>query len=131
MNDGSAATEGCVLIVDDELGMRETLSEVVEMAGCSAIVASNGAEAMKILAGLHPCLIILDLLMPVMGGIEMLDAMRKQPELRALRVVISTSAPNRAPRGLPVIPKPIDINLVWEMMRKTCRCTTQSMPAVV
>jgi CheY-like chemotaxis protein len=125
MTSGAAAAgppADCVLIVDDEDGIREVLAEVVAMAGCSALVAANGAEAMQILAEHHPCLIILDLLMPVMSGTEMLDAMKSVPELAALPVVISTSAPSRAPAGLPVIPKPIDINLVWEWMRRTCRC---------
>jgi CheY-like chemotaxis protein len=122
MTEGARAREECVLIVDDEDGIRETLTEVVEMAGCSAIVASNGAEAMKMLADHHPCLIILDLLMPVMNGKEMLDAMKAQPELAAVPVVISTSAPSRAPQGIPIIPKPIDVNVVGEWMRRSCRC---------
>jgi CheY-like chemotaxis protein len=125
-----AEAEPCVLIVDDEDGIREALAEVVEMGGCQAIVAANGAEAMKILASHHPCLIILDLLMPVMNGVEMLDAMKAQPELATLAVVISTSAPSRAPAGIPVIPKPIDVNVVWDWMRRTCRCTQTDLKVV-
>jgi CheY-like chemotaxis protein len=115
----------CVLVVDDEEGVREALREVVEMAGCSAMVAANGAEALKLLAKCRPCLIILDLLMPVMTGAELLEAMGKQPELATLAVVISTSAPGRAPPGWPVLPKPVDIAAVWDWMRRTCRCTEQ------
>jgi CheY-like chemotaxis protein len=125
-----ATAEDCVLIVDDEDGVRETLCEVVEMGGCSAIMARNGAEAMKILANRHPCLVILDLIMPVMSGIEVLDAMKRHPELKMLPVVISTSAPGRAPAGVPIIPKPIDLNTVWDWMRRTCRCTRPT-PKVV
>jgi two-component system response regulator CpxR len=102
--------------------VREALREVVEMAGCSAMVAANGAEALKLLAERRPCLIILDLLMPVMTGTEMLEAMRKQPELATLAVVISTSAPSRAPPGVPVLPKPVDIAAVWDCMRRMCHC---------
>jgi CheY-like chemotaxis protein len=130
MSDSGSSAGGCVLIVDDEDGIREALTEVVEMAGCSAVVACDGAEAMKILAECHPCLIILDLLMPVMSGTEMLEAMKRDPELADVPVVISTSAPSRAPAGVPVIPKPIDINLVWDWMRRTCLCTG-STPRVV
>lgn len=126
MTDHGPTTAGCVLIVDDEVGIRETLVELVEMGGCSAITAANGAEALKILADRVPCLIILDLLMPVMNGVEMLDAMKTEPALAAVPVVISTSAPSRAPAGIPVIPKPIDVNVVWSWMRRTCRCTLSS-----
>jgi CheY-like chemotaxis protein len=121
--------ESCVLVVEDEDDMREALREVIEMAGCKALLAANGADALKLLEARRPCLIILDLFMPVMTGFEMLEAMRRQPALAALPVVISTSAPGRAPPGVPVLPKPIDINHVWEWMHKTCRCARPA-PAV-
>jgi CheY-like chemotaxis protein len=113
---------GYVLVVDDEEGIRDTLSEVVEMGGCSAIAAANGAEALKVLAERRPCLVILDLLMPIMSGLELLEAIRKQPALATLPVVISTSAPSRAPPGVPVLPKPVDIRAVWDCMRQACSC---------
>jgi CheY-like chemotaxis protein len=116
------ALEECVLIVDDDEGIRDTLCELVEMAGCTAIVAPNGAEALEMLEHRRPCLIILDLLMPVMTGAEMLERMRSDPELALLPVLITTSAPGRAPAGVPVLPKPIDIDTVWGWMRRTCRC---------
>lgn len=115
---------GCVLIVDDEPDIRETLKEVVEMAGCSAVVAANGAEALALLETLRPCLVIVDLLMPVMTGNELVEAMRKRPELASLPVLISTSAPSRVPAGLPVLTKPIDIKTMWAWMQKTCVCAT-------
>ena len=124
MSEVVAGDDDCVLIVDDEEGIRDALCELVEMAGCSAILASNGAEALKVLEHRRPCLIIVDLLMPVMSGAEMLESMRRIPALAAVPVLISTSAPNRAPAGIPVVPKPIDIEIVWGWIRRTCRCTT-------
>lgn len=114
--------ERCVLIVDDEEDVRETLRDVVEMAGCSAILAASGEAAMRVLAEERPCLIILDLLMPGMTGPEVLEAMGQDPELCSLSVLISTSAPERAPVGVPVLPKPIDIDALFRWMRATCRC---------
>lgn len=117
------ATEGaCVLVVDDEEDVRETLRDLVEMCGCSAIVAANGAEALELLAERRPCMIILDLLMPVMTGEELLEAMRRQPALADLPVVISTSAPERAPQGVPVLKKPLDIDLFMTWLRRNCEC---------
>ena len=40
----------CVLVVDDEPDIRETLREAVEMAGCTAILAANGEDALKLMA---------------------------------------------------------------------------------
>ena len=118
----SAAAEPYVLVVDDEEGVRETLCDLIELVGCKAVAASNGAEALTLLRDARPCLIILDLLMPVMSGQEMLAAMQDQPDLASLPVVISTSAPSRAPKGVPVIPKPIDVNVMWDWIRRTCPC---------
>lgn len=117
--------EECVLVVDDEEGIRETLVEVIEMIGCSAISASDGAEALKMLAKRRPCLVILDLLMPVMTGMELLEAMRKDPALATIPVLISTSAPHRAPAGVPVLTKPFEIESIWGWIRRSCRCASQ------
>ena len=113
---------GCVLLVDDEEDILAALSELVEMTGCSAIVARNGAEALKILRERRPCLMILDLLMPVMDGNELLEILKGETELSKMPVLISTSAPARAPAGFPVAAKPIDIDFVWDWMRRTCTC---------
>ena len=112
----------CVLVVDDEEGIRETLAELVEMIGCTAMMAANGQEALKLMEQQRPCMIILDLLMPVMSGEEMLAVMKQRPALAGVPVLISTSAPGRAPAGVPVVAKPIDIEVVWDWIRRSCRC---------
>jgi CheY-like chemotaxis protein len=116
----------CVLIVDDEPDIRDTLRDVVEMGGCSALLASNGAQALELLGKHRLCLVILDILMPVMTGVELVEEIRKRPELAALQIVISTSAPSRAPAGLPVLAKPIDIKELWAWMARTCTCAGRS-----
>jgi response regulator RpfG family c-di-GMP phosphodiesterase len=129
MNLTSDTKEGCVLVVDDQEDIRETLREVIEMAGCTTLAAANGAEALELLEHHRPCLIVLDLLMPIMSGLEMLDALRNRPDLASLPVVISTSAPHLAPSGVPILPKPIEIAGLWGWMRRTCQCATaQPLP---
>jgi CheY-like chemotaxis protein len=115
------------LVVDDEEGIREALAELIEMIGCTAMMAANGQEALRLMAQQRPCMIILDLLMPVMSGEEMLAAMRQQPALASVPVLISTSAPGRAPAGMPVVAKPIDIEVVWDWIRRSCRCPTSDL----
>jgi CheY-like chemotaxis protein len=129
MNAGAGARPGeCVLIVDDEELIRDSLREVVEMIGCSAVCAANGAEALKVLAETNPCLVILDLKMPVMSGPEFLEALARDPSLPTVPVVISTSAPQVAPAGFPVIPKPIDIDKVFAFVRRCCTCAPPPAP---
>jgi CheY-like chemotaxis protein len=118
----------CVLVVDDEPDIRETLREAVEMAGCTAILAANGEDALKLMTSRRPCMVIVDLMMPVMTGLELLQAMQQVPALADLPVVISTSAPRRAPPGLPILPKPIDLSALWRWMRQNCSCSSESLP---
>ena len=120
--------EGCVLIVDDEEDVRESLRDVVEMAGCTAILASSGEDALKLLADHKPCLVLLDLMMLGMSGGETLEAMRRDPALASLPVIVSTSSPERAPRGVPVLPKPIDIDALLGWLRLECRCPSGPLP---
>ena len=112
----------CVLVVDDEADTRETLREAVEMVGCTAVLAANGADALRLLRERKPCLMVLDLIMPVMTGEELLDILRQQSALAHLPVLISTSAPQRAPAGIPVLPKPIDLAAFWAWIRQNCHC---------
>ena len=111
-----------VMIVDDEVDIRETLREAIEMAGCKALLAANGADALELLAQHRPCVIIIDLAMPVMTGQELLEILRREPAFAALRVVVSTSAPRRAPPGVAVLPKPIDLSAFWDAIHQNCRC---------
>ena len=111
-----------VLIVDDEEGVRESLRDVVEMVGCSAFLAASAEEGLALLVDRRPCLVVLDLLLPGMSGTEMLESMRRNPALAGMPILISTSAPERAPRNVPVLAKPIDIDALCGWMRRSCHC---------
>ncbi len=112
----------CVLIVDDDADERESLRDVVEMLGLSALMAANAEEALAILVDADPCLVILDVLMPRMTGVQMLEQMSHDPRLSQLPVVMSTSAPERVPGGVAVLPKPVDIEALCGWMKRSCRC---------
>jgi CheY-like chemotaxis protein len=124
MNAGATAAEdhSCVLIVDDEEDVRESVRDVVEMVGCSALMAANAKEALALLVHRRPCLVVLDIIMPGMTGIQLLEEIRRKPELAGVPVVMSTSAPERAPGGVMVLPKPLDIEAFSKLMHHSCRC---------
>lgn len=66
-----------VLVVEDDLAVRETLRDVLEMEGYRVLTAENGAEALAVLSrSTPPCLILLDLMMPVMDGWQLLEILR-------------------------------------------------------
>ena len=71
--------EPIVLVVDDEEGIRETLSGIFEDEGCSIVTANSGEEALDILKEQNPDLILLDIWLPGIDGIQTLE------EIKALR----------------------------------------------
>jgi CheY-like chemotaxis protein len=67
-----------VLVVEDDEEIRELLEQIIEMESYEVKTASNGKEAMELISLLHPRLVLLDLMMPVMNGWEVLSALRKK-----------------------------------------------------
>ncbi len=117
--------EECVLVVDDDRDSRDTLCDVIEAKGCLVLMASNGREALAILAQRRPCLMILDLLMPIMSGAELLEELKRHPEHASLNIVISTSASHLAPPGMTLLAKPFALHDAWALLRKSCRCAAE------
>ena len=79
-----------ILIIDDDEISRTTLREIFKAEPTWEIVeASNGQDALDLLCdGLHPDLCLVDLVMPEVGGIELLRRIRRDPTLRALRAAV-------------------------------------------
>jgi CheY-like chemotaxis protein len=111
-----------VLVVDDEEGMCETLKDVFEDEGFTVNMASNGAEALTLLRGMtvKPCIVILDLLMPVLDGNTVYRTMKADPTLAQVPIVISTSDPSRAPSGAMILKKPVSLAVLLDQVRRCC-----------
>jgi two-component system alkaline phosphatase synthesis response regulator PhoP len=70
-----------ILIVDDEPDILEFLSYNIRKEGFKVFVASNGQEALRIVQQINPSLILLDVMMPIMDGIETCQIIRKDLNL--------------------------------------------------
>lgn len=86
-----------ILIVDDEFPIVETLGEIVSLEGYGFTGAANGKEALDRVCACPPALILLDYMMPVMDGLQLLDALRADPALAPIPVVMMTAAPVSLP----------------------------------
>jgi chemosensory pili system protein ChpA (sensor histidine kinase/response regulator) len=89
-----------ILIVDDSLSNRKSLSLMVEQMGYQAITAVDGLEALQHLHGLPIALILTDLEMPRMNGLEMTQAIRIWPEKRHLPIIMITSRSTKKHRQM-------------------------------
>jgi two-component system, sensor histidine kinase and response regulator len=106
-----------VLVVDDEIDIRESLRDALKDEGYEVHMASNGQEALDLLPQLpRPCAVILDILMPVMSGADAFRAIRATPSLADVPILISTSDPSRAPSSALVMKKPISLERLLAVM---------------
>jgi CheY-like chemotaxis protein len=85
--------KGTILIVDDEFAIVETLQELLEEVGYRVRAANHGVEGLAQLSEERPDLILTDVMMPLMGGIEMLHAIRADTANRDIPVIVMSSAP--------------------------------------
>lgn len=116
-----------VLIVDDDETIVEMLADVVIETGHTVITAANGAAALALARAQPPALIISDVMMPVMDGYALLQAVREVPSLRDTLIVLMSAAfsPQRSPPSeLPpdgYVAKPFDLGVIEGLLERLPR----------
>jgi CheY-like chemotaxis protein len=84
-----------VLVVEDDAEVRGTMLKLLESEGYRAVGAANGQEAFALIrSGIRPCLILLDLGMPVMDGREFRATQLKDEKLAIIPVVVFSARPD-------------------------------------
>jgi CheY-like chemotaxis protein len=114
--------EGTVLVVDDDPGIRETLTAILEDAGYTVATAVDGA-ALRAARDLQPHVILLDIMMPVMDGVEVSQRLRADPATEDIPIIaMSAHYQLQAMAGsMPVddqLAKPFDLIEVERMVAR-------------
>jgi CheY-like chemotaxis protein len=111
-----------VLVVEDEQDSRDSLQEWLELEGYRVATAANGREALAWLAAHdgETCVVLLDLVMPVVDGWQVYEALRVTGRLATTKVLVTTSAPHRAPEGATVLAKPLDLDALVAAIGAVC-----------
>ena len=130
---GSSSLRGLrVLLVEDNKFNQQVAAEIMQNAGVQVVVANNGQEAMEILTEQRVDLVLMDLQMPVMGGLEATRLLRKSEQFRQLPVVALTAHAVGAVKGAcaeagidDYISKPIDPNELIGILEKWGNRSTQ------
>ena len=116
----------CILIVEDDEVMREVLSDLLTDEGYRVAGAANGREALNKLRQCEPpCLILLDLMMPVMSGWEFREQQRRDPSLAAIPIAVVTGVretPDQvaALGAVDYFQKPLDVDRLLEVVAQYC-----------
>lgn len=103
-----------VLLVEDDEGVRKLVRVTLEMHDFEVIEAADGLEGLLLMDEEKPDAVVLDLMMPDVGGERMLAQLRAATETRRMPVIVITGKPEIAPELLSLIgrtnflPKPFD-----------------------
>lgn len=86
-----------ILIVEDNAATRQPLARLLRYEGYETLCAKDGEEALEALRFMRPALILLDLLLPIMDGVEFLKVMRKNSRWEDIPVIVWSGASSNHP----------------------------------
>jgi CheY-like chemotaxis protein len=95
-----------ILVVDDEPDLRFILRRIFESAGHVVIESRNGADALEAVAASPPDLVVTDMMMPVMGGAELIRRLRAAPGSAGIPIMSVSGDPHLAGGADVIVPKP-------------------------
>jgi CheY-like chemotaxis protein len=104
----SDADDCDILVVEDSAEVSEAIVVLLEQQGYKVNAAANGEEAMELLHQHKPSLVFVDLIMPVLSGLDLIDAMRMDETLSQIPIVAMTAS-NLRPHGVPTLRKPFGV----------------------
>ncbi|HEU4555598.1 MAG TPA: response regulator, partial [Chitinophaga sp.] len=85
-----------VLLIEDNLEIRENTAEILELAGYEVLTAENGKIGMMLAFERQPHLVVCDILMPVMDGFEVLSSLQRDKHLRDAPFIFLTAKTEKA-----------------------------------
>ncbi|MCU1280778.1 MAG: Response regulator receiver protein [bacterium] len=116
-----------VFVVDDDTAIRESLADLLIEEGYKVVTAQNGQDALdklRLAAPGMPCVILLDLMMPVMTGSQFYAEQQKDPALASIPVVVISADGNVGARsrafGGDYLTKPVRIETVLGAVERHC-----------
>jgi CheY-like chemotaxis protein len=122
---------GNVLIVEDDAQTRDMITTLLAIEGFHAVAAEDGLEALHLLRAVRhgspnvPCLVLLDLKMPRLGGNEFRRAQLGDPTVANVPVAVMSGAADAAQRAqalgaVATVAKPIDVDALLDIVRRYC-----------
>ncbi len=115
-----------ILIVEDHADTRDAMRVMLEAEGYAVQTAANGREALNLLyTGLRPCVIVMDMTMPVMNGFEFRQEQLKYPDIAdipfiAYSAVLDLRRQAQHLRATAYLEKPIEFEHVLSIIRQHC-----------
>ena len=116
-----------VLVVDDEPAIRQLLDDLLSAEGHAVLSATDGRNALeKLRAGVRPCVILLDLMMPLLDGWQTAQQLRSDPELRTIPFAVIAANPRYEADAYRIgaaawLGKPVEIDALLQTVEHLCQ----------
>ena len=111
-----------VLVVEDDRDIRELLVELIEDTGYSVHAEPDGAGALTFLRDHRPRLVLLDINMPGVDGLTVIEELRQNRGLSQVSIVAITGGPSASvPFGIGFLQKPFDRDAVVDLVESHCK----------
>ncbi len=110
-----------ILIVDDEFGLADMISDLLGDRGHDVVLAIDGQRGLTCLEARVPDVVVTDLMMPVVDGPEMIRRMKADVRFAAIPVILMTALPEAVPAGAghdALLVKPFGIRLLIETIAR-------------
>ena len=118
---GATDTPATILVVEDERPVREMLAMALEGSGFVVLQAFHGRHALQLIAQHRPDLVISDVMMPLVGGVELCGRLKADPATASIPVVLMSAAGPRAGHGVgadAVVAKPFDLDEIDALVNR-------------
>jgi CheY-like chemotaxis protein len=112
-----------ILVVEDDIDIRSALVQILRMEGHTTAEAANGKEALEYIRNNpKPCMVLLDMMMPIMTGRQFLDVFKNEPDSSSVPVVIISAVADRIDTSgaKEFIRKPLEVSKLLEVIAKYC-----------
>ena len=121
----AAVCERVVLVVDDDPAIREALADLLGEEGYRVVTAMNGVEALDKLrepSQARPCVILLDLMMPVMDGWQFRREQKQDAAIAGIPLIVITATGKRPVLidADELVMKPLDLGRLFEAIERYC-----------
>lgn len=120
----AASHQGCrVLVVDDEESIRDVVCDVLDQEGYPVATATNGAEALDVMESEHPCVVLLDMRMPILDGWGFMRALRERGLHAGVLVMTAAQSARRWAEEVGAdgyVAKPFELGHLLDEVERLC-----------
>jgi DNA-binding response OmpR family regulator len=117
--------KGTIFIMDDDLALQTVLEYALRAAGYNVVLAPDGQEGLRMLETITPSLVISDIMMPNMDGVEVFQRLKERLQDNGIPIIIMTAL-NRKPwfadleaEGAVILQKPFEVDRLIDMINIT------------